>query len=645
MKQVQKSGVQTESPFTFALSVDGVVDRHGDIVDVNKSSVDLTDFKANPIALAFHDHNQPIGVWENVRFEGGKLLADLKMAAKGTSDYIDTLRSLVEQKILKAVSIGFRAQEYEPIKGGGYRFTKWALHEASLVSVPAHPQALAVAKSLGLKDAEINKFFTAETSFGTSKVEKTSPADVGKTVSIKSTQENNQMKTFAEQIKGFEARKTELQTTANGILQKSADEGRTLDATESESYDQAVAEIAAVEKHIERLQTAEKSSIATAKPVDGTSVQKAADNRAGIITVKENLPEGIAFARFAKCIALSKGNLMQAEHIAKNQYPEDNRIQNVIKAAVAAGTTTGTTWAAPLVDYTNLTSDFIEFLRPKTVIGRFGQGGIPALRQIPFNVKISGQTSGGASYWTGEGAGKGLMKTDFNNIEFGYSKVAAISVLTEELLRFSNPAAEMLVRDTMVAALVERLDADFINPAKAAVAGVSPASITNGLTAVAASGTTIEAAKTDIKALFGKFITAKLSLTSGVWIMHPSMALSLGMASNALGQPEFPGLNMNGGVLMGMPVIVTEHTASGTIVLVAANEIYIAQDGVMVDASREASLEMSDAPTVNSGTSTGASLVSMFQTNSVALRCEQYVNWKRRRNDAVAIITGAAYTG
>jgi HK97 family phage major capsid protein/HK97 family phage prohead protease len=637
MKQVQKSGAQTESPFTFALSVDGVVDRHGDIVDVNKSSVDLTDFKANPIALAFHDHNQPIGVWENVRFEGGKLLADLKMAAKGTSDYIDTLRSLVEQKILKAVSIGFSAQEYEPIKGGGYRFTKWALHEASLVSVPAHPQALAVAKSLGLKDAEIKKFFTAETSFGTSKVEKTSPADVGKTVSIKSTQENNQMKTFAEQIKGFEARKTELQTTANGILQKSADEGRTLDATESESYDQAVAEISAVEKHIERLQTAEKASIATAKPVVGDTAKGAADNRAGVITVRDNLAPGQEFARYAKCLAQAKGNLMQAEQIAKAQYPDSHRIQGVLKAAVASGTTTDATWAEPLVQYNDFAGDFISFLRPQTIIGKFGQGGIPALRSIPFNVRIKGETSGGEGYWVGEGAPKPLTKFDFNDVELRWAKVANIAVLTDELVRMSSPSAELLVRDSLAQALIARLDVDFVNPAKAAVSNVSPASITNSATAVAATGTDYDAFKVDAKVMMGRFITANIPLSDGVWIMQSTQALAFSLMQNALGQAEFPGMTMNGGTLLGLPVIVSQHVPSGVVALVAASEIYLADDGqVMIDTSREATLMMDSAPT-------SVATRSMFQHNEIAIRAERYINWSKRRSAACQYISGAAY--
>jgi hypothetical protein len=109
------------------------------------------------------------------------------------------------------------------------------------------------------------------------------------------------------------------------------------------------------------------------------------------------------------------------------------------------------------------------------------------------------------------------------------------------------------------------------------------------------------------------------------------------MMKNALGQPLNPGLTMNGGVLEGLPVIVSQYVPSGLIVLAAANEIFLSDDGqVTIDASREATLEMSDAP---AGTATR----SMFQHNEVALRAERYINWARRRADAVAVITGAAY--
>ena len=53
----------------------------------------------------------------------------------------------MDQKILKAVSVGFQPIEANPRKSGGYEFVRSALHEVSLVAVPANPSALAVAKA------------------------------------------------------------------------------------------------------------------------------------------------------------------------------------------------------------------------------------------------------------------------------------------------------------------------------------------------------------------------------------------------------------------------------------------------------------------------------------------------------------------
>ena len=146
MDTVFKSGTQSPvDPFEFVLS-DETVDRMGD--KILASGWDLTDFQKSPIALFSHDHTLPIGVWKNVRVEGKKLLGSLHLAKAGTSDFIDTIRSLVEQRILKAVSVGFQPVEAAPRKsGGGYDFIKSSLHEVSVCSVPANPSALAVAKA------------------------------------------------------------------------------------------------------------------------------------------------------------------------------------------------------------------------------------------------------------------------------------------------------------------------------------------------------------------------------------------------------------------------------------------------------------------------------------------------------------------
>lgn len=47
----------------------------------------------------------------------------------------------VKQKLVRAVSIGFRPLEYNRMEGGGYRFVRWEWMELSLVTIPANAEA------------------------------------------------------------------------------------------------------------------------------------------------------------------------------------------------------------------------------------------------------------------------------------------------------------------------------------------------------------------------------------------------------------------------------------------------------------------------------------------------------------------------
>lgn len=148
-KAIFKAGNQSaDDPLDFILS-DETADSVGDIVRAD--GWDLSNFKNNPIALMGHDHRNIIGTWSNVRVQGKKLLGRLKLAAPGTSQLVDDVRKLVDQGILKAVSVGFSVKEYEPIDQkipwGAWDITKAQLFEASLVAVGANPNALAIAKA------------------------------------------------------------------------------------------------------------------------------------------------------------------------------------------------------------------------------------------------------------------------------------------------------------------------------------------------------------------------------------------------------------------------------------------------------------------------------------------------------------------
>ncbi len=110
-----------------------------------------------------------------------------------------------------------------------------------------------------------------------------------------------------------------------------------------------------------------------------------------------------------------------------------------------------------------------------------------------------------------------------------------------ETLRDSSPSAEAIIRDQLAAALRERMDIDFINPAKAASAGVSPASVLNGVTACRLERHH-RRRRPDwtLRALFQKFIDANNTPTSGVWIMQSATALSPSLMLNPLGRASSP---------------------------------------------------------------------------------------------------------
>ena len=453
------------------------------------------------------------------------------------------------------------------------------------------------------------------------------------------------MATFSEQVSALEATRAAKAAQMEGIMQKAVDEGRSTDADEATEFDDLSVELKTIDEDLVRLKQLESLNRQKAAPVAEAAKTEVKSN--DFVRNTQKLDKGIGFARYAMVMAKAKGNIMHAAQIAQNVYGDDHSLNGIMKAAVDAGTTTDPTWAGALVDYQNYSGDFIEYLRPATILGKFGQGSVPGLRRVPFNVRIAGQTSGGSAGWVGEGKAKPLTKFDFNAVQLGFTKVAGISVLTDELIRFSNPAAEALVRDGLRDAIVERLDKDFIDPAKAAVAGVSPASITNGVVAITATaGNTADAARADLQKLFGAFIAAGQAPTQGVFIMSSVAALNLSLLQNPLGQSEFAQMTMNGGVLGGLPVIVSDYVPAGTVILANASEIYLADDGVVtIDVSREASLEMSDAPAHSSDPATGASLVSMFQTNSVAIRAERFINWAKRRTAAVAYVAGADWAG
>ena len=622
-------------------------DRQEDIVEPMGAK-----FRVPMPLLWQHDSWSPVGSVtyaekseDGIPFEAEIAQVDGPPALKNR---LDEAWASLKAGLVRGVSIGFRSLEREPIKGtDGIRFKKWEWLELSLVTIPANAEATITS----IKTADENQRAAQR---GRVRLPVTHAGASATKTGVKTM-------TIKEQLTQFEASRAAKEAARAAIMQKAADEGRTLEDNEAEDHDTLASEIESIDKHIVRLRAWDKSNREAARPVKTDDdnngggddpAKKALNVREGaIITVKRNLPKGRLFTRVVMAMMAGKGNQADAIAYAK-QWTDTPEVASVVgmpsslyqKAAVAPGTTTDPTWAQPLVNYQTMADEFIALLRPATVVGR-----IPGLRNVPFNVKIPAQTLGSTVGWVGEGKPKPVSKLGFATLTMAETKIAGIVVITDELARFSSPSAEALVQSDLTAAIAQFIDMQFLDPSVAPVAGVHPGSITNGIVPIPASGTDSAALRVDVCGLYAKFAAANMGTAGAVWIMPATSLISLAMMIGPLGTPTFPGTqNADSPTLFGLPVIAsqvvpdTTSPAGDMIALVRAPDILIADDGgVTIDVSREASLQMDSAPMDPSDATTV--LVSLYQNNLVGIRAERYINWQRRRDQAVQYIAGAAY--
>jgi HK97 family phage major capsid protein len=349
------------------------------------------------------------------------------------------------------------------------------------------------------------------------------------------------------------------------------------------------------------------------------------------VSVKSNLPAGTQFVRYVCAQLAAKSLGCSAWEYAGRWNDSTPEVQLALKAAVAAGTATDATWAGPLVQ-PNISKDMVELLRAATIVDK-----IPGLYTVPFNTKFPQQTGGGTYNWVGETKPKPVSALAFASITLDWSKVAGIIVLTQELIKLSSPKAEEVVRREMVAGIARFIDAQFINPAVAAVAGVNPASITNGAPTAAATANPFA----DILSLISHFTTNNIPVDGVTFILSPANALALSFKTYTDGTPQFPGIGINGGTWKGMNFIVSNAVTTSVIALQPSLIAYADDGGVTIDASSEASLQMDSAPM--SPVDATTVYVSMFQANCVAMRAERFVNWKKINANAVKYLTAAAW--
>lgn len=449
---------------------------------------------------------------------------------------------------------------------------------------------------------------------------------------------------FQEQLAKVKATIAIKQKQIGDAMTKAAKDNRTVNDDEEAQIKACEDDIEKLEKNAQRLNTLIKAEqmASSATQVAGQNPEQAEASAVGTpipepestkspATVKDNLDKGIGFSLLVKASAIatkSKGGVTTREVLQGWNAPD-----SVIRAATqkaVIGTTTDDKFGKELIDYANLTGEFIELVRQKTVVDKIAH----QMRQVPFNVKIPTQTASGSVGWVGEGKMKPVGNPEFGSMTLSHAKIAGIVLLSDELIRFSNPKADTLVRDDLVATVAQFIDQQFFDPDKAE-ATESPASVLNGVTAVTATGTTADKIDTDTNTLIAQLVDAGISLEGAVWAMSETRAMQISGMRDALGRTYFEGMSLVGSrSLKGLPVLTCGYLAD-KIVLIIPNQILLADDGGI-------DFSVSTEATINMGTDDAPKMVNLFQNNLTAIRAERFIRWKKRLPKAVGYIK---YTG
>lgn len=623
-------------------------DRYEDVVEPEGAQYKL------PLPFLWqHQHSTPIGWVEDVKTSKSGIRVRVRMAAAGVTEEIDKAWSLIKAGLVRGMSIGFTPIESAHINGTyGYHYTKWDWLELSAVTVPANADcSITSIKSI---DQEHLRAVSGDHAGGSRVVRlKTAPGVPGKSKPRPKDTDIMAKKTYREQIEAFEAKSAASQSRMDELMAAAADEGRTFDDKEKQEFETLESEVKEVGEHLVRLKAmAERMKTESTVVTEHKGIESPpARVPAGQIRVASNIPKGIGFARYAKALYMSEGNPQEAERIVRNHPGWKDQVDalvSLIKTAVPAGDTTTAGWASELVYAQNLQAEFIEYLRPMTIIGQ-----IDGWRRVPFNVRMGSMTGGTTGYWVGQGKPIPVSKGTTSSTSLGITKAAGIAALDEELVRSSSPSAEALIRDDLAAAVAYICDTSMIDPNQGGTANVQPASLTYSATARAASGTNYAALSADIQYIIGTMTDADVDPSAVVLVMAPRTALALTLMVTSLGLPQFPTMTATGGTLFGFRVVVSRFVGaiSGSpdygnmIVAINTREIFLADEGaVAIDVSREASLELLDNPTnLSTGATAATAMVSMFQTHSVAMKAVRFINWTKRRSTACQYIRNALY--
>lgn len=219
---------------------------------------------------------------------------------------------------------------------------------------------------------------------------------------------------------------------------------------EQADYETKKRAVTDLDAQITRAKEAQTLSAGTAQPVAGqeTHERKVAATVEADRYVKER---SLVIGAAAKMMAYGGGNLFNARQASIEVYGESHP---VTRALVASTGPAGGFIVPP--DYMN---EIIELLRPNAVV----RGSNPRVIPMPRGtMTLPGQASPATASYGTEGTQIASSQQTLKQIVASFKKLTALVPISNDLMRYADPAIDAMVRDDLVEVIALREDLAFL---------------------------------------------------------------------------------------------------------------------------------------------------------------------------------------
>lgn len=425
---------------------------------------------------------------------------------------------------------------------------------------------------------------------------------------------------------------------------------------ETKSYPDLKKAVTDIDGQIERALDAQDLAAKSALPVAGQDDQPA--KVPGSVETDRYVKEkSLVIGGVVKMLGKGGGDIYNAQRYAKDLYGENHP---VTKALIVSSGSAGGFIVPP-----DQMTEVIELLRPKAQVRAAGPRNIPMPRGT---MTLPGQASAASAGYGSEVSKIASSQQALNQIVASYKKLTALVPVSNDMMRYADPAVDAFVRDDLIKVIALREDLAFLlgdgtsdtprgyisfaNGYAVTTTGTAGIWLPNANSTFAVGGNfissnasyTLATAAAELGGLVNKLDTANVPDDKRVWFMHPRTKNYLFNVQNSLGVYVYRD-EISKGTLLGYPFRTTTQIPANIWDAAGGNKdlsfIFLAEmtETLLLD-SMQMELAVSREGTYTDGNGV---VISAFQNDQTLIRAIEEHDFQLRHDASVAVLQGVRW--